>query len=86
MLSIPLHEFGFLAGVVQLAGALLIAAYVLGALVQLALRRSIARARLLVAEGVIGGLSLMAGATSHLAAASDPQRRSLAPHHSEEAI
>ena len=61
----PFRPFDFLlwAGVIQVVGALIISGYVLAALVSLLPRCNIARARLLTADGVIAGLSVMVCAT-----------------------
>ena len=65
----------------QFGGAVVIAGFITAALVSLSLGRDVLRARLLVAEGVIGGLGVMTAATllrtiaSHLAADLEAIRR-----------
>ena len=60
--SLPL-DFSWLGLALQLGGALVITGFVALALVSLVLGRGVSRARLLVAEGVIGGLGVMTAAT-----------------------
>ncbi len=65
----------------QFGGAVVITGFITAALVSLSLGRDVLRARLLVAEGVIGGLGVMTAATllrtiaSHLAADLEAIRR-----------
>ena len=51
-------SLSFGAAVIQLIGAVVISGYVFAAIASLAPRGNIARARLLIAEGVIMGLSV----------------------------
>lgn len=60
--NLPL-EFSRLGLALQLVGAIVITAIVVAALISLSLGRGVLRARLLVAEGVIGGLGVMIAAT-----------------------
>jgi hypothetical protein len=62
-MSSNLLEFSWLGLALQLVGAIVITAFVAAALVSLSLGRGVLRARLLVAEGVIGGLGVMTAAT-----------------------
>lgn len=59
----PLLDFSWWGLALQLGGAAVITGFVAAAMVSLALGRSISSARLLVAEGVIGGLGVMTAAT-----------------------
>ena len=63
MSSNQLLDFSWWGLGLQLAGAVVITGFVAGALVSLSLGRGVIRARLLVAEGVIGGLGIMTAAT-----------------------
>ena len=63
MSSIRLLDFSWWGLALQLGGAVVIAGFVAAALISLGLGRGILRARLLVAEGVIGGLGVMTAAT-----------------------
>jgi hypothetical protein len=63
MFSMRLPDFSWWGLALQLAGAVVITGFVAGALISLGLGRGISRARLLVAEGVIGGLGVMTAAT-----------------------
>jgi hypothetical protein len=58
-----LLDFSWWGLALQLVGAIAITAFVAAALVSLSLGRGVLRARLLAAEGVIGGLGLMTAAT-----------------------
>jgi hypothetical protein len=60
--NLPL-EFSWLGLALQLVGAIVITAFVAAALISLSLGGGVLRARLLVAEGVIGGLGVMTAAT-----------------------
>ena len=63
MPSNPLLDFSWWGLALQFASAVVITGFVAAALVSLSLGRGVIRARLLVAEGVIGGLGLMTAAT-----------------------
>ena len=63
MSSNPLLDFSWWGLALQLASAVVITGFVAVALVSLSLGRGVIRARLLVAEGVIGGLGVMTAAT-----------------------
>ncbi|MBZ5574689.1 MAG: hypothetical protein LAO09_22770, partial [Acidobacteriia bacterium] len=63
MSSSPLLDFSFLGLALQLGAAIVITGFVALALVSVTLGRGVLRARLLVAEGVIGGLGVMTAAT-----------------------
>jgi hypothetical protein len=58
-----LPDFPWWGPALQLAGAVVITGFVTVALVSLSLGRGVLQARLLVAEGVIGGLGVMTAAT-----------------------
>ena len=76
----------------QFGGAVVIAGFITAALVSLSLGRDVLRARLLVAEGVIGGLGVMTAATllrtiaSHLAPDPDIHANPLPAHPAEEGV
>jgi len=63
MSSNPLLDFSWWGLALQLASAVVITSFVAVALVSLSLGHGVIRARLLVAEGVIGGLGVMTAAT-----------------------
>jgi hypothetical protein len=63
MFSNQLLDFSWWGLALQLAGAIAITGFAGAALVFLGLGRGVLRARLLVAEGVIGGLGIMTAAT-----------------------
>lgn len=63
MYSNQLLDFSWWGLALQLAGAIAIVGFAGAALVSLSLGRGVLRARLLVAEGVIGGLGIMTAAT-----------------------
>jgi hypothetical protein len=63
MSSNHLLDFFWWGLALQLASAVVITGFVAAALVSLSLRGGVIRARLLVAEGVIGGLGVMTAAT-----------------------
>src|SRR6266851_6138929 len=63
MSSNQLLDFSWWGLALQLASAVVITGFVAVALVLLSLGRGVIRARLLVAEGVIGGLGVMTAAT-----------------------
>jgi hypothetical protein len=63
MSSNPLLDFSRWGLALQLLSALVITGFIAAAMVSLGLGRGVLRARLLVAEGVIGGLSVMTAAT-----------------------
>jgi len=63
MFSNQLLDFSWWGLALQLAGAVVITGFVAVALVSVSLGRGVIRARLLVAEGVIGGLGVMTAAT-----------------------
>ena len=63
MSSNPLLDFSRWGLALQLVGAVVITGFTTAALVSLSLGRGVIRARLLVAEGVIGGLGVMTAAT-----------------------
>src|SRR5712692_365031 len=63
MSSNQLLDFSWWGLALQLASAVVITGFVAVALVSLSLGRSVIQARLLVAEGVIGGLGVMTAAT-----------------------
>ena len=63
MSSNPLLDFSWWGLALQLGSAVVITGFVAAALVSVCLGRGILRARLLVAEGVIGGLGVMTAAT-----------------------
>jgi hypothetical protein len=63
MFSNQLLDFSWWGSALQLAGAVVITGFVAVALVSVSLGRGVIRARLLVAEGVIGGLGVMTAAT-----------------------
>ena len=63
MSSNQLLDFTWWGLALQLASAVVITGFVAVALVSLSLGRGVIRARLLVAEGVIGGLGVMTAAT-----------------------
>jgi hypothetical protein len=59
----PLLDFSGWGLALQLGGAVVITAFVVAAFVSLSLSGGVLRARLLVAQGVIGGLGVMTAAT-----------------------
>jgi hypothetical protein len=63
MCSNPLLEFSWWGLALQLADAFVITGFVAATPVTLSLGRGVLRARLRVAEGVIGGLGVMTAAT-----------------------
>src|SRR5437899_3016707 len=63
MSSNQLLDFSWWGLALQLASAVVITGFVTAALLSLSLGRGVVRARLLVAEGVIGGLGVMTAAT-----------------------
>src|SRR6059036_3872677 len=63
MSSNPLLDFSWWGLALQLMSAAIITGFVAAAMVSLGLGRGVLRARLLVAEGVIGGLGVMTAAT-----------------------
>ena len=63
MSSSLLPDFSWWGLALQLGAAIIITGFVAPALVSLSLGRGVLRARLLVAEGVIGGLGVMTAAT-----------------------
>jgi uncharacterized membrane protein len=63
MLPDSLLDLGFWAAAIELVGGLIITGYVVAALWVVARRRGPVRARLLVAEGVIAGLSFKLAGT-----------------------
>jgi hypothetical protein len=63
MSSNPLLDFSWWGLALQLMSAVVITGFSAAAMVSLGLGRGVLRARLLVAEGVIGGLGLMTAAT-----------------------
>jgi hypothetical protein len=63
MSSNQLLDFSWWGLALQLVSAVVITGFVAAALVSLTLGRGVIRARLLVAEGVIGGLGVMTAAT-----------------------
>ena len=63
MSSNPLRDFSWCGLALQFGGAVVITGFITAALVSLSLGRDVLRARLLVAEGVIGGLGVMTAAT-----------------------
>jgi hypothetical protein len=63
MSSSLLLDFSFWGLALQLGAAIVITGFVALALVSVTLGRGVLRARLLVAEGVIGGLGVMTAAT-----------------------
>jgi hypothetical protein len=63
MSSSKLLDFSWWGLALQLVSAVVITGFVAAALVSLSLGRGVIRARLLVAEGVIGGLGVMTAAT-----------------------
>ena len=63
MFSNQLLDFSWWGLALQLASAVVITGFVAAALVSLSLGRGVIRARLLVAEGVVGGLGVMTAAT-----------------------
>lgn len=63
MSSNPLLDFSWWGLALQLVSAVVITGFVIGALVSLSFGHGVLRARLLVAEGVIGGLGVMTAAT-----------------------
>ena len=63
MSSNPLLDFSWWGLSLQLVGATIITAFVAAALVALSLGAGVLRARLLVEEGVLGGLGVMTAAT-----------------------
>jgi uncharacterized membrane protein len=63
MLPDSLFDLGFWAAAIELVGGLIIIGYVVAALWVVARRRAPVRARLLVAEGVITGLSFKLAGT-----------------------
>jgi hypothetical protein len=63
MSSNPLLDFSWWGLALQLASAVVITGFVAVALVSVSLGRGVIRARLLVVEGVIGGLGVMTAAT-----------------------
>ena len=63
MFSSLLLDFSFWGLALQLGAAIVITGFVALALVSVTLGRSVLRARLLVAEGVIGGLGVTTAAT-----------------------
>ena len=63
MSSSLLLDFSWWGLALQLVGAVVIAGFTAAALCSLSLGRGVMRARLLVAEGVIGGLGVMTAAT-----------------------
>jgi hypothetical protein len=62
MSSNPLLDFSWWGFSLQLVGVILIIAFVAPALVSVTLGGGVLRARLLVAEGVLGGLGVMTAA------------------------
>jgi hypothetical protein len=62
-MSSKLLDFSWWGLALQLASALVITGFVAVAFVSLSLGQTVTRARLLVAEGVIGGLGVMTAAT-----------------------
>ena len=63
MSSNQLLDFSWWGLALQLGSAVIITGFVVAALVSLSVGRGVTRARLLVAEGVIGGLGAMTAAT-----------------------
>ena len=63
MSSSPLLDFSWWGLALQLISAVVITGFIAAAMVSLGLGRGVLRARLLVAEGVIGGLGVMTAAT-----------------------
>jgi hypothetical protein len=63
MSSNPLLDFSWWGLALQLMSAVVITGFIAAGMVSLGLGRGVLRARLLVAEGVIGGLGLMTAAT-----------------------
>ncbi len=63
MSSSLLHDFSWWGLALQLGAAIVITGFVVVALLSVSLGRGVLRARLLVAEGVIGGLGVMTSAT-----------------------
>jgi hypothetical protein len=63
MSSNPLLDFSWWGLALQLVSAVVITGFVIAALVSLSFGHGVLRARLLVAEGVIGGLGVMTAAT-----------------------
>jgi hypothetical protein len=63
MSSSLLLDFSWWGRALQLGAAIIITGFVALAIVSLSLGRGVLRARLLVAEGVIGGLGVMTAAT-----------------------
>jgi hypothetical protein len=59
----PLLDFSWWGLALQLGAAIVITGFIVAALVSLSLGGDVLRARLLVAEGVIGGLGVMTAAT-----------------------
>src|SRR6266496_1486579 len=63
MSSNPLLDFSWWGLALQLISAVVITGFIAAAMVSLGLGRGVLRARLLVAEGVVGGLGMMTAAT-----------------------
>jgi hypothetical protein len=63
MSSNPLLDFSWWGLALQLMSAVVITGFIAAAMVSLGLGRGVLRARLLVAEGVVGGLGMMTAAT-----------------------
>ncbi len=63
MSSNPLFDFSWWGLALQLISAVVITGFIAAAMVSLGLGRGVLRARLLVAEGVVGGLGMMTAAT-----------------------
>ncbi|MGC2194726.1 MAG: hypothetical protein WA628_08620 [Terriglobales bacterium] len=63
MSSNPLLDFSRWALALQLMSAAVITGFIAAAMVSLGLGRGVLRARLLVADGVVGGLGVMTAAT-----------------------
>jgi hypothetical protein len=63
MSSNPLLDFSWWGLALQLMSAVVITGFIAAAMVSVGLGRGVVRARLLVAEGVIGGLGVMTAAT-----------------------
>jgi len=63
MSSNPLLDFSWWGLALQLMSAVIITGFVAAAMVSLGLGRGVLRARLLVAEGVVGSLGMMTAAT-----------------------
>jgi hypothetical protein len=63
MSSNPLLDFSWWGLALQPMSAVIITGFIAAAMVSLGLGRGVLRARLLVAEGVVGGLGMMTAAT-----------------------